>query len=226
MHAEQAVHTRRGGRTRRAALVRSRRVAKNSRLGFRAPTSITLQGYVTRSARMHRGNSRCGREVASKVTLGARDYDPMSGRWASKDRIRFAAQTTNFFAYASNDPVNRADFTGTTDEEWGNFLGCVGAMVLCRAKCVDPRNDYNGVCASCIATAVVGPCNKPFGFPDDREPENNCPPGYVPGGWLAPTCIPDPNICPNAGFMDECCPGGCPNSCNNSPCDPSNASCR
>ena len=159
------------------------------------------------------------------VRFGARDYDAVSGRWAWKDRIRFAAQTTNFFAYASNDPINRADFAGTTDEEWGNFLGCVGAMVLCRAKCVDPRNDYNGVCASCIGTAVVGPCNKPFGFPDDREPENNCPPGYVPGGWLAPTCIPDPNICPNAGFMDECCPGGCPNSCSQSQCDPSNASC-
>jgi RHS repeat-associated protein len=46
------------------------------------------------------------------VRFGARDYQPFTGRWVSKDPIRFAGGSTNLFVYASDDPVNRVDING------------------------------------------------------------------------------------------------------------------
>ncbi|MES1188969.1 MAG: RHS repeat-associated core domain-containing protein [Myxococcales bacterium] len=58
------------------------------------------------------GNSRCGYEVASKVTFGAREYDPETGRWLSKDPIRFDGGQVNLYVYVGNDPVNGWDPAG------------------------------------------------------------------------------------------------------------------
>jgi RHS repeat-associated protein len=46
------------------------------------------------------------------VRFGARDYDPQTGRWTAKDPLRFAGSHLNFYAYASNDPVNFVDPLG------------------------------------------------------------------------------------------------------------------
>ena len=46
------------------------------------------------------------------VRFGARDYDPQSGRWTSKDPIRFHGASLNLWEYAENDPVNRFDPSG------------------------------------------------------------------------------------------------------------------
>jgi RHS repeat-associated protein len=46
------------------------------------------------------------------VRFGARDYDPTTGRWTSKDPARFGGQQINFYEYVGNDPVNRADPNG------------------------------------------------------------------------------------------------------------------
>ncbi|HEY7969988.1 MAG TPA: RHS repeat-associated core domain-containing protein [Candidatus Limnocylindrales bacterium] len=46
------------------------------------------------------------------VHFGARDYDPVTGRWTSQDPIRFAGGDANLYRYASGDPVNLTDPTG------------------------------------------------------------------------------------------------------------------
>jgi RHS repeat-associated protein len=46
------------------------------------------------------------------VRFGARDYDPETGRWTTKDPIGFAARDSNLYAYAANDPVNLTDPEG------------------------------------------------------------------------------------------------------------------
>jgi RHS repeat-associated protein len=47
------------------------------------------------------------------VRFGARDYDPVAGRWTAKDPIRFEGGQSNIYAYAGNSPLNVIDLTGT-----------------------------------------------------------------------------------------------------------------
>ena len=49
---------------------------------------------------------------AGLVRFGARDYDPVVGRWTAKDPILFD-DGTNLYAYVGNDPVNFIDPNGT-----------------------------------------------------------------------------------------------------------------
>jgi RHS repeat-associated protein len=46
------------------------------------------------------------------VRFGARDYDPITGRWTARDPILFDAGQANLYAYVGNDPINRTDPTG------------------------------------------------------------------------------------------------------------------
>jgi len=38
--------------------------------------------------------------------FGARDYDAHTGRWTSKDPIRFAGGDSNIYGYVFSDPIN------------------------------------------------------------------------------------------------------------------------
>lgn len=46
------------------------------------------------------------------IRFGARDYDPISGRWTAKDPIGFAGGQSNLYEYVLNDPVNLVDING------------------------------------------------------------------------------------------------------------------
>ncbi|MEO1303244.1 MAG: RHS repeat-associated core domain-containing protein, partial [Myxococcota bacterium] len=46
------------------------------------------------------------------VRFGARDYDPETGRWTSKDPILFEGGLTNLYSYVGSDPVNLFDSSG------------------------------------------------------------------------------------------------------------------
>jgi RHS repeat-associated protein len=49
------------------------------------------------------------------VRFGARDYDPVTGRWTTRDPKGFGGGDTNLYRYAHGDPVNRIDTTGRDD---------------------------------------------------------------------------------------------------------------
>lgn len=73
---------------------------------------------------------------AALVRLGARDYDPVVGRWAARDPQYFSTGDANLFVYAINDPINLSDVNGR--DVWsaaGNFgagvaTGVVGTAVV------------------------------------------------------------------------------------------------
>ncbi|MBK7146864.1 MAG: RHS repeat-associated core domain-containing protein [Xanthomonadales bacterium] len=44
--------------------------------------------------------------------FGARDYDPLSGRWTAKDPIGFRGRDTNMYRYAAGDSINLIDPSG------------------------------------------------------------------------------------------------------------------
>jgi RHS repeat-associated protein len=46
------------------------------------------------------------------VAFGARDYDPVSGRWTRPDPVRFAAGIQSLYAYVGDDPINNRDPSG------------------------------------------------------------------------------------------------------------------
>ncbi len=94
-----------------------RRAAKNTRLEFLSSRTITRQDDCGPTPRTRLGNRRCCRGLASKVTFGARDYEPLTGRWIQKDPILFRGGQANLYVYVGDDPVNRRDPSGLAD--WG-----------------------------------------------------------------------------------------------------------
>ncbi len=57
------------------------------------------------------------------VRFGARDYDPETGCWTSKDPIGFAGGDTNLYGYVLNDPVNLVDPEGLASLPSAQDLG-------------------------------------------------------------------------------------------------------
>jgi len=51
-------------------------------------------------------------QLTGFVRFGARDYDPETGRWMSKDPIGFDGGDVNLYTYVLNDPINWLDVTG------------------------------------------------------------------------------------------------------------------
>jgi len=54
------------------------------------------------------------------IRFGARDYDPSTGRWTSKDPILFNGGSTNIYLYSLNNPINFIDPYGLCKEDVEN----------------------------------------------------------------------------------------------------------
>ena len=61
----------------------------------------------------------------------ARYYDPTPGRFLAEDRIGFAGDGSNFYAYTLNDPANWVDPMGTNSQ-------CPSFIAACRAPLPPP----------------------------------------------------------------------------------------
>jgi RHS repeat-associated protein len=60
------------------------------------------------------------------IRFGARDYDPLTGRWNAKDPLAFDGGLWNFYSFVGGDPNNRVDPDGLTTwvcEKPLDFLG-------------------------------------------------------------------------------------------------------
>jgi RHS repeat-associated protein len=65
-------------------------------------------------------------DATGLTRFGARDYDPVTGRWTAKDPIGFASGRSNLYEYVSSDPINSSDPSGLVD--WGQVTG--GALAI------------------------------------------------------------------------------------------------
>ena len=74
------------------------------------------------------------------VRFGARDYDPVSGRWTAKDPMGFAAKDTNLYVHSFNDPVNYIDLTG--EEAHINEFAPGSPGYAAASRYVSPRNAF------------------------------------------------------------------------------------
>lgn len=103
------------------------------------------------------------------IRFGARDYDPVVGRWTAKDPIGFGGGDLNLYAYVSSDPLNAVDPTGLQ----GNFfpspsqmrnytyLGgqpqdVVNAVVNAPSVASQQLNEYIGTMLDAAATVGTG----------------------------------------------------------------------
>jgi RHS repeat-associated protein len=66
------------------------------------------------------------------VRFGARDYDPVTGRWTAKDPIGFGGGDANLYGYTLGDPVNRIDPTGNwyIAPWWATPAGAVAGIAV------------------------------------------------------------------------------------------------
>jgi RHS repeat-associated protein len=163
------------------------------------------------------------------VRFGARDYDPQVGRWTSKDPLLFKGRSTNLYAYASGDPVNRRDSRGTADDVDGtqNFFMCAMDLMFC-VECAAPELDPFKVaaCAECLGK-VLGDvdnssCHKPFGSWDHTVPDPPAPPPMVcpKGSRLYEEHLPWPMLDPGPECIPTCKGDDCPNMCGGDGYDP------
>ncbi|MDD9936448.1 MAG: RHS repeat-associated core domain-containing protein, partial [Myxococcales bacterium] len=64
------------------------------------------------------------------VRFGARDYDPVTGRWTAKDPILFGGGQANLYVYVAGDPINLFDPNGQTPLALGGCaVGAIAAVV-------------------------------------------------------------------------------------------------
>ncbi len=120
----------------------------------------------------------------TKLTrFGARDFDPILGRWVSKDPILFKGNQGNIYMYTGNDPVNQSDPQGLTvyacqemfmdkDHWWAFLTGYSHAYLNTDSNTFGLYPDDNSGSSRILDdSSSVGVCNE---IPDvDEDCVNN-----------------------------------------------------
>jgi RHS repeat-associated protein len=69
------------------------------------------------------------------VRFGARDYDPVTGRWTAKDPVLFDGRQENLYAYVNSDVVNGRDPSGLVAGVDDIAGATVGGALVCGPPC-------------------------------------------------------------------------------------------
>jgi RHS repeat-associated protein len=87
------------------------------------------------------------------VRFGARDYSAETGRWLSKDPIKFQGDGLNFYGYSLNDPINLHDINGL----WAHVAvgGAIGA-VWGAANAAISGGDFGAIMTGALTGAAAG----------------------------------------------------------------------
>jgi RHS repeat-associated protein len=94
-------------------------------------------------------------DATGLTRFGARDYDPVIGRWTAKDPIGFAAGETNLYEYVGGDPINSVDATGLfVPQLIGAFVGA-GVSILALAA-ADPHASFGQFAKAGLLGAGAG----------------------------------------------------------------------
>ncbi|MCE7970046.1 MAG: hypothetical protein DYG94_15055, partial [Leptolyngbya sp. PLA3] len=101
--------------------------------------------------------------------FGARDYDPVVGRWTAKDPAGFRNTEINFYLYAAADPVNRRDPKGR------NLVCDIVWEIVCEYGCKAGHH-------VCLPICIL------MGLTVCSEPKVGEPGKWPCGGWLQPPC--------------------------------------
>jgi len=92
------------------------------------------------------------------LRFGARDLQPTTGRWTTKDPIAFGGQQGNLYLYVGSDPINRIDPLGLLTW-WDVANGVVGfgdGVSFGLTVWIRDRMGTNGVMDRCSNTYTVG----------------------------------------------------------------------
>lgn len=76
------------------------------------------------------------------VLMGMRYYDPITGRFLTRDP---AGEGLNDYAYCANNPVMGVDPSGMGDVRWSTYWSDVGKVFKGEFNAVNPVNMYHGI---------------------------------------------------------------------------------
>lgn len=119
-------------------------------------------------------------EATGLVRFGAREYDPRTGRWLSKDAARFGGGE-NFYAYADGDPVDNVDEGGYASESSipipspeGGASDGGGAGLVCWSNndCILEQEACFGDCKD-PAQAIFERCRE-FYYKKNKDDQGQC----------------------------------------------------
>jgi RHS repeat-associated protein len=96
------------------------------------------------------------------VHFGAREYDPQTGRWTTRDPLGFAGGDTNLYGYVLQNPVSMTDptglYTGVDDAAFivGGALIGVAAQALVNVATTGSLGDGSDYVSAAVGGAVGG----------------------------------------------------------------------